>query len=75
MDEFVFILDPVIATFCNGLGIAPLLVSTYGVAETAVLPEQITETLAWVFAGSPIGGAMATSLPYFRTWNRLRSAS
>lgn len=93
-----------IALFCNGLAIAPLIVSAYGVAETAVPPAQITETLAWVIAGMPLGGAvassvtgwvidnngahrgflvpfltlccaMAMSLPYFRTWNRLRSAS
>jgi MFS family permease len=94
----------VIALFFNGLGIAPLMVSAYGVAENAVPPEQITETLAWVFAGLPVGGAIASafsgwiidnygaqrgflvpvgclccalamSFPYFRTWNRLRSAS
>ncbi len=94
----------VFALFCNGLAIAPLMVAAYGVAENAVPSEQITETLAWVFAGLPVGGAlssaftgwvidnsgaqraflvpigalgcaMAMSLPYFRTWNRLRSAS
>ncbi|HEY3293416.1 MAG TPA: MFS transporter [Candidatus Nanopelagicaceae bacterium] len=94
----------VLALFCNGLAIAPLMVAAYGVAENAVPSEQITETLAWVFAGLPVGGAlssafsgwmidnygaqraflvpvgalcfaMAMSLPYFRTWNRLRSAS
>ena len=93
-----------IALFFNGLAVAPLIVSAYGVAETAVPPEQITESLAWVLAGMPLGGAvssavagwvidnygahygffvpfaclccaMAMSLPYFRTWNRLRSAS
>ena len=92
-----------IALFLNGLAVAPLLVATYGLAESAVPPEQITETLAWVVAGMPLGGAlssaiagwvidnygaergfilpvaslacaMAMSLPYFRTWNRLRSA-
>ncbi len=93
-----------IALFLNGLAVAPLLVATYGLAESAVPPAQITETLAWVIAGMPLGGAMssaiagwvidnygaergfilpiaslccamAMSLPYFRTWNRLRSAS
>lgn len=93
-----------IALFCNGLVISPVIVSAYGVAETAVPPAQITETLAWVIAGMPLGGALASattgwvidnygphrgffvpfaclccalamSLPYFRTWNRLRSAS
>jgi MFS family permease len=93
-----------IALFCSGLAVAPLIVAAYGVAETAVPPAQITETLAWVIAGMPLGGAMASaitgwmidnygpqrafwvplgslccalamSLPYFRTWNRLRSAS
>ncbi len=91
-----------IALFCNGLAIAPLIVSAYAVAESAVPPAQITETLAWVVAGMPLGGAVASaiggwvidnygaergfwvplacligaitmSLPYFRTWNRLRS--
>ena len=93
-----------IALFCSGLAVAPLIVSAYGVAETAVPPAQITETLAWVIAGMPLGGAFASaisglvidnygaqrafwvplgclccaltmSLPYLRTWNRLRSAS
>ena len=91
-----------IALFCNGLAIAPLIVSAYAVAEAAVPPAQITETLAWVVAGMPLGGAVSSaiggwvidhygaergfwvplgclvgaitlSLPYFRTWNRLRS--
>jgi len=93
-----------IALFCNGLGIAPLIISAYGVAESAVPPGQITETLAWVVAGMPVGGAVtsaiagwvidnfgasrgfwipigsllcaiAMTLPYFRTWNRLRLES
>lgn len=104
---FVFVNSlPVLGVvlFCNGLSIAPLIISAYGVAETAVPPAQITETLAWVIAGMPLGGAVASSitgwvidnygahrgffvplatlcfalamsLPYFRTWNRLRSAS
>ncbi len=93
-----------IALFLNGLAVAPLLVSAYGLAESAVPPEQTTESLAWVIAGMPLGGAVSSaiagwvidhygaqrgfvlplaflcgamlmSLPYFRTWNRLRSAS
>lgn len=93
-----------IALFLNGLAVAPLLVSAYGLAESAVPPGQITESLAWVIAGMPLGGAVSSaiagwvidnygaqrgfilplaflcgamlmSLPYFRTWNRLRSAS
>jgi MFS family permease len=92
-----------IALFCNGLVIAPLIVSAYAVAEAAVPPSQITETLSWVVAGMPLGGAVSSavggwvidnygaergfwvplacligaivmSLPYFRTWNRLRSS-
>lgn len=51
-----------IALFCNGLAIAPLIVSAYGVAETAVPPAQITETLAWVIAGMPLGGALASAI-------------
>jgi fucose permease len=91
------------ALFCSGLAVAPLIIAAYGVAETSVPPSQITETLAWVVAGMPLGGAfssaiagwvidhygaqraffvplgclcaaLAMSLPYFRTWNRLRSA-
>ncbi|MDP1711168.1 MAG: MFS transporter [Candidatus Nanopelagicaceae bacterium] len=93
-----------VALFLNGLAVAPLLVSAYGLAESAVPPEQTTESLAWVIAGMPLGGAVSSamagwvidqygaqrgfilpfafvcgamlmSLPYFRTWNRLRSAS
>lgn len=93
-----------IVLFLNGLAVAPLLVSAYGLAEAAVPPEQTTESLAWVIAGMPLGGAassalagwvidhygaqrgfilplaflcgaMLMSLPYFRTWNQLRSAS
>ena len=51
-----------IALFFNGLAIAPLIVSAYGVAETAVPPAQITETLAWVIAGMPLGGAFASAI-------------
>lgn len=92
-----------VALFASGLAVAPLIIAAYGVAETSVPPSQITETLAWVVAGMPLGGAFASalagwvidnygaqrgfivplgclsvalamSLPYFRTWNRLRSA-
>jgi MFS family permease len=51
-----------IALFCNGLGVAPLLVAAYGVAESAVPPGQITETLAWVVAGMPVGGAVTSAI-------------
>jgi len=51
-----------IALFCNGFAISPLIVSAYGVAETAVPPGQITETLAWVIAGMPLGGAVASAI-------------
>jgi MFS family permease len=51
-----------IALFFNGLGIAPLIIAAYGVAENAVPPEQITETLAWVIAGMPIGGALTSAI-------------
>ncbi|CAB4669968.1 MAG: MFS transporter [Actinobacteria bacterium] len=51
-----------IALFFNGFAIAPLIVAAYGVAETAVPPGQITETLAWVVAGMPLGGAAASAI-------------
>ncbi|MDP1720119.1 MAG: MFS transporter [Candidatus Nanopelagicaceae bacterium] len=104
---FLFVHDQIvlaIALFLNGLAVAPLLVSAYGLAESAVPTEQTTESLAWVIAGMPLGGAVSSaiagwvidqygaqrgfilpvaflcgamlmSLPYFRTWNRLRSSS
>ena len=51
-----------IALFCNGLAVAPLIVAAYGVAENAVPPGQITETLAWVIAVMPIGGALTSAV-------------
>lgn len=51
-----------IVLFCNGLGVAPLIVAAYGVAESAVPPGQITESLAWVLAGMPIGGAVTSAI-------------
>jgi MFS family permease len=51
-----------VALFFNGFAIAPLVINAYGVAEGAVPPEQITETLTWVVAGMPMGGAMASAL-------------
>ncbi len=54
-----------VALFFSGLAVAPLIVSAYGVAETAVPPAQITETLAWVIAGMPLGGAFASAVAGF----------
>lgn len=51
-----------ITLFFNGFAIAPLIVNAYGVAESAVPPEQITETLSWVVAGMPLGGAMSSAI-------------
>ena len=51
-----------VALFFNGFAIAPLVINAYGVAEGAVPPEQITETLTWVVAGMPVGGAISTAL-------------
>ncbi len=51
-----------IALFCNGFAIAPLIVNAYGVAESAVPPGQITETLSWVVAGMPLGGALSSAI-------------
>ncbi len=50
------------ALFFNGFAIAPLIVSAYGVAETAVPTEQITEALSWVIAGMPLGGAISSAI-------------
>jgi MFS family permease len=51
-----------VALFFNGFAVAPLVISAYGVAEAAVPTEQITETLTWVVAGMPLGGAIASAL-------------
>jgi MFS family permease len=51
-----------IALFFNGFAIAPLVINAYGVAEGAVPPDQITETLTWVVAGMPMGGAISSAL-------------
>ena len=51
-----------IALFFNGFAIAPLVINAYGVAEGAVPPDQITETLTWVVAGMPLGGAISSAL-------------
>jgi MFS family permease len=51
-----------IALFLNGFAIAPLLINAYGVAESAVPHEQITQTLSWVVAGMPLGGALASPI-------------
>jgi predicted MFS family arabinose efflux permease len=51
-----------VALFFNGFAVAPLVINAYGVAEGAVPPEQITETLTWVVAGMPLGGAIASAL-------------
>ena len=51
-----------VALFFNGFAIAPLVINAYGVAEGAVPPEQITETLTWVVAGMPMGGAISSAL-------------
>jgi len=51
-----------VALFFNGFAIAPLVINAYGVAEGAVPPDQITETLTWVVAGMPMGGAISSAL-------------
>lgn len=51
-----------VALFFNGFAIAPLVINAYGVAEGSVPPEQITETLTWVVAGMPLGGAISSAL-------------
>jgi MFS family permease len=51
-----------VALFFNGFAIAPLVINAYGVAEGAVPAEQITETLTWVVAGMPLGGAISSAI-------------
>ena len=51
-----------IALFFNGFAIAPLVVNAYGVVQEAVPSEQITESLTWVVAGMPLGGALSSAL-------------
>ena len=51
-----------VALFFNGFAVAPLVINAYGVAEGAVPPDQITETLTWVVAGMPMGGAIASAM-------------
>jgi len=50
------------ALFFNGFAIAPLIINAYGVAESSVPPEQITQTLSWVVSGMPLGGALASAI-------------
>lgn len=59
VDNLMFL---AIALFFNGLAIAPLIISAYGVAENAVPSAQVTEALTWVVAGMPLGGALATAI-------------
>ncbi len=51
-----------LALFVNGFAIAPLIVNAYRVVEAAVPPQQITESLSWVVAGMPIGGALSSAI-------------
>lgn len=51
-----------IALFFNGFAIAPLIINAYGVAETSLSPDQITQSLSWVVAGMPLGGALASAV-------------
>ncbi len=50
------------ALFLSGVGVAPLIVAGYNVAEKSVPPEKVTETLAWVIAGLSLGGALPGTL-------------
>ncbi len=62
---FFFIHSMVIlaaALFISGMGVAPLIVAGYGVAEKSVPAEKVTETLAWVIAGLSLGGALPGTL-------------
>ena len=50
------------ALFLSGIGVAPLIVAGYNVAEKSVPSEKVTETLAWVIAGLSLGGALPGTL-------------
>jgi fucose permease len=50
------------ALFISGMGVAPLIVAGYNVAEKSVPQEKVTETLAWVIAGLSLGGALPGTL-------------
>ena len=50
------------ALFLSGMGVAPLIVAGYNVAEKSVAPEKVTETLAWVIAGLSLGGSLPGTL-------------
>src|ERR1700685_2069768 len=50
------------ALFISGVGVAPLIVAGYNVAEKSVPPEKVTETLSWVIAGLSLGGALPGTL-------------
>ena len=51
-----------VALFISGIGVAPLIVAGYNVAEKSVPPEKVTETLSWVIAGLSLGGALPGTL-------------
>jgi len=51
-----------LALFLSGLGVAPLIVAGYNVAEKSVPTEKVTETLSWVIAGLSLGGSLPGTL-------------
>jgi len=51
-----------VALFLSGMGVAPLIVAGYSVAEKSVPEEKVTETLAWVIAGLSLGGSLPGTL-------------
>jgi len=51
-----------VALFLSGMGVAPLIVAGYAVAEKSVPEEKVTETLAWVIAGLSLGGSLPGTL-------------
>ncbi|MDP1851253.1 MAG: MFS transporter [Candidatus Planktophila sp.] len=56
------ILALALALFFNGVAVAPLIINAYGVAESSLPPDQITQSLSWVVAGMPLGGALASTV-------------
>ncbi|MDO8646139.1 MAG: MFS transporter [Candidatus Planktophila sp.] len=56
------ILALALALFFNGVAVAPLIINAYGVAESSLPPDQITQALSWVVAGMPLGGALASAV-------------
>ncbi len=52
----------VVAEFVLGIGIAPLLINTFGLVQQLVSPTALTEGLSWVNTGLSVGYGAGASL-------------